>query len=881
MEDEKPAGTVYSLLLIGGLLVLVGLGLIGLPVATAILLAFAAAVLGVFLYARLGDRRRLPPGGRPPPPRRRSRSGAGATTLFRLSTEVRDRAAAGLSEEEAQRRLRERGPLPAESTSRSYSSIFIGNTFTVFNLILAVFGAATLAFGNPKDALFLGILVANTGIGTFQEVRAKRALDSLAALVAPHATVIRDGNPRQIPIGDVVVGDLVRVASGDQVVADGTLVATEGLALDESNLTGESEPVVRRSGEQVLSGSFAVEGGGEFEAEAVGPESRAARLAATARTFRHPRSPLERAMDRLLIILVGVMVPLGIALGISLAIREVSQADAVETLTAAIVNIVPEGLILLVSLTAAVSAAKMARRGILAQQLNAVESVASVSVMCTDKTGTLTEASLRVVEQLPAAGVGEPELARALALYAASTPSRNLTLEAVHEARLAGEVAAVEATAAVPFSSRRRWSALELNGERLVLGAPEALLDGAGGDAALRERAGSEAASGRRVLALAAAEAPLPPAAPDAPLPRPLRPLGIVVLAEQLRPSAGETVAFFAAEEVALKVLSGDNPATVGAIARDVGVPARSAALDGGDLPAGDAELLEAVRAAPAIGRISPEDKARVVRVLTEGGEYVGMLGDGVNDVPALKQARLAIAQGSGTQMARSVSDLVLVSGEFGEVPRMVHEGRQILRNIQRVARLFVSKALFTAFLLVTIALTSGVFPLLPRQFTLTSSLTIGIPAFFLALAPSSGPWRPDGFLRSVARFSLPAGLAAGTGILVAYVLARHAFDASLEQARTVTAATVVTAGLAIVIALEDEPGRRRWAVAGLCALMAAGFVLAALVPVSRDFFELARPTGGMVAAWALGAATAIALLAVALRLVAVLERRASTRDAP
>ena len=267
------------------------------------------------------------------------------------------------------------------------------------------------------------------------------------------------------------------------------------------------------------------------------------------------------------------------------------------------------------------------------------------------------------------------------------------------------------------------------------------------------------------------------------------------------------------------------------------------------------------MRAAPAIGRISPEDKARVVRVLTEGGEYVGMLGDGVNDVPALKQARLAIAQGSGTQMARSVSDLVLVSGEFGEVPQLVHEGRQILRNIQRVARLFVSKALFTAFLLVTIALTSGVFPLLPRQFTLTSSLTIGIPAFFLALAPSSGPWRPEGFLRSVARFSLPAGLAAGTGILVAYLLARHAFDLSLEQARTVTAATVVSAGLAIVIALEDEPGKRRLAVAGLCALMALGFVLVAALPFSREFFELAPPTGGMVAAWALGAATAIVLV--------------------
>jgi magnesium-transporting ATPase (P-type) len=782
---------------------------------------------------------------------------------------------AGLSQEEAERRLRERGPQPAEATSRSYRSIVVGNTFTIFNLILAVFGAATIAFGNPKDALFLGILVANTTIGTFQEVRAKRALDRLAALVAPAATVVRDGSPREVPVGDVVVGDLVRIHSGDQVVADGTVVRAEGLALDESNLTGESEPVVRQAGDEVLSGSFAVEGEADFEAGAVGADSRAAKLAATARAFRHPRSPLEKAMDRLLVILVGVMVPLGIALGVSLAIRDVSQADAVETLTAAIVNIVPEGLILLVSLTAAVSAAKMARKGILAQQLNAIESLASVSVMCTDKTGTLTEAALRVVELGPAEGVGETELARALARYAASAPARNSTLEAVHEAGLADGAGPEEPTAVVPFSSRRRWSALELGGQRLVLGAPEALLDGTAAAAALRERAAEDAAAGRRVLALTAADGPLPPAAPDAPLPQPLRPLGIVVLAERLRDNAGETVAFFAAEEVALKVLSGDNPATVGAIARDVGVPARSAALDGGSLPEGDEELVEAVRAAPAIGRISPEDKARVVRVLSEGGEYVGMLGDGVNDVPALKQARLAIAQGSGTQMARSVSDLILVSGEFGEVPRMVHEGRQILRNIQRVARLFVTKALFTAFLLVTVALPSGIFPLLPRQFTLTSSLTIGIPAFFLALAPSSGPWRPEGFLRAIARFSIPAGIATGIGILVSYVLARQVFDVTLPQARTVTAATVVTVGLAIVLALEDEPGKRRLAVAGLCALMALGFVLFCVVPAGRDYFELEPATGGMVAAWAIGAATSVVLLLVALRVVAWLERRA------
>jgi cation-transporting P-type ATPase E len=810
-------------------------------------------------------------------------------------------APTGLTEAEAAQRLKAAGPPPDQATSRSYTSIAIANTFTVFNAILAGFGAATIIWGNPKDALFLGILVANVAIGTFQEVRAKRTLDKLAALVVAKATVVRDGAPRQVAVGEVVVGDLVRIASGDQIPADGDLVRAEGLALDESELTGESEPVVRRVGDEVRSGSFAVEGEGDFEATAVGAESHAAQLTATARAFRHPRSPLERAMDRLLIIMVGFMAPLGIGLGISLAVRNVGQTEAVETLTAGIVNIVPEGLILLVSLTAAVTAAKMARNGILAQQLNAIESLASVSVMCTDKTGTLTEASLRVVELIPAEGVGEADLANAFGTYAASAPSRNTTLEAIHAAGLGDGVTPSEPTATIPFSSRRRWSALELDGRRLVLGAPEALLgDGAapsahdGSDAAasgsadggaptnasLPERAAAEAASGRRVLALASYDAPLPEPGPEVELTSPLRPLGVVVLAEELRAEAKETIAFFARENVALKVLSGDNPATVGAIARDLGIEATGPALDGRALPEDDAELLTAVRAAPAIGRISPEDKARVVRVLSEGGEYVGMLGDGVNDVPALKEARLAIAQGSGTQMARSVSDLVLVSGEFGEVPPMVGEGRQILRNIQRVARLFVSKAIFTAFLVLAIAIPSGIFPMLPRQFTLTSTFTIGIPAFLLALAPSSGPWRPEGFLRAIARFSIPAGLATGLGILCTYLLARHAFSVDLTEARSATAATVVVSGLAIVFALEDQPGTRRLVVGALCTAMAVLFFGACAIPVARNYFEIASPTGGMVGAWLIGSGVGIALLALALRVVAFLDRRAEAADA-
>ncbi len=786
----------------------------------------------------------------------------------------------GLSESEAARRLREGGPPHDPPTSRSYASIAIANTFTVFNAILAGFGLATIVFGNPKDALFLGILVANVAIGTFQEVRAKRTLDKLAALVVAKATVVRDGAPRQVAVEEVVAGDLVRIASGDQIPADGTLVRADGLALDESELTGESEPVVRKTGDEVLSGSFAVEGEGDFEATAVGADSHAAKVTATARAFRHPRSPLEKAMDRLLIVMVGMMVPLAIGLGVSLALRNVSQADAVETLTAGIVNIVPEGLILLVSLTAAVTAAKMARNGILAQQLNAIESLASVSVMCTDKTGTLTEASLRVVELIPAADETEADLANTFGTYAASAPTRNTTLEAIHAAGLGDGVRAEEPTATIPFSSRRRWSALELGGQRLVLGAPEAMLDGTVTDADLAERAASEAASGRRVLALAAYDPPLPEAGPDVELTEPLRPLGIVVLAEELRAEAAETIDFFAREDVALKVLSGDNPATVGAIARDLGIEASGPALDGRHLPEDDAELLEAVRAAPAIGRISPEGKARVIRVLSEGGEYVGMLGDGVNDVPALKQARLAIAQGSGTQMACSVSDLVLVSGEFGEVPPMVGEGRQILRNIQRVARLFVSKAIFTAFLVLTIAIPSGVFPMLPRQFTLTSTFTIGIPAFLLALAPSSGPWRPEGFLLAIARFSIPAGLATGLGIVVTYLLARHWLTDDLTQARSATAATVVVSGLAIVFALEDVPGTRRLAVGALCVTMALLFFGACAIPVAREFFEIATPTGGMIGAWLIGSAVAIVLLAVALRVVAVLDRRAGVDSA-
>ena len=688
----------------------------------------------------------------------------------------------GLSEAEAARRLAERGPVEPPPTSRSTASIVRANVLTVFNAILIVLGVLTLAFGQWQDALFLGIVVANSGIGIAQELRAKRALDRLAALVAPHATVIRDGESRTVAVEEVATGDLVRVEAGDQVVADGRLVSSDALAVDESILTGESRPVARAEGEEVRSGSFAVEGAGIFEVTAVGEDSYAQRLAGEAREFRHPRSPLERALNRLLLIMVAVMVPLGTILVYSLWQRSVPLSEAVTTAVAGIVTLVPEGLILLASLTFAAAALQLARRGALAQQLNAVESLASVDIICLDKTGTLTEADLRVL------GVEPEAVAGPLARFAASSPSKNATLRAIADAFPAEPEEVLEYE---PFSSSRRYSALTLRDGRYVLGAPELFGLSADGD-------------GRRVLGFGRDD---------------FRPLGQVVLAEELRPEARQTVEFLQGEGVELRILSGDDQATVEAIAGDAGIDP-----------------------AAVHGRVSPEDKKRFVEGLREGGRYVAMVGDGVNDVPALKSARLAIAQGSGSEMARSVADVVLVRGDFGAVPLMVDEGRKILRNVQRVTKLFVTKSVFAAFLILLVGVTETPYPLLPRHLTLAASLTIGIPGFFLALAPSDGPWRTASFLRDVARFSVPAGTAAGLGVVAGYNFALSVVDVPLVNARTVAVSVLVLVGLYLVLALEASERRRGRIVLGLCIGLLVLYALVVAWSWTRGFFDLAVP---------------------------------------
>ena len=392
----------------------------------------------------------------------------------------------------------------------------------------------------------------------------------------------------------------------------------------------------------------------------------------------------------------------------------------------------------------------------------------------------------------------------------------------------------------------------------------------ANADPALSARAREEASAGRRVLALGRSESPLPAADSEPRFPDDVQTLGLVVLAERLRANAAETVAFLTAQGVELKVLSGDAPATVGAIAHDAGVPGSAPALDGEALPTEPAALREAVLSAPAVGRISPEGKRAIVAALAGAGRYVAMVGDGVNDVPALKEARLAIAQGSGTQMSRSVADLVLVRDDFAVVPGMVAGGTPDPAQhsaggpaVHHQDRVHGNGG-------PSVAIPTATFPLLPRQFTIASTVTIGIPAFLLALAPSSGPWRPERFLQSVVRFAIPAGVAIGIGIIAGYLLARYGFDLGLSRSRTVATGIVVVCGLAVVMRLETEPGRRRLAVAGLCALMALLFALALIVPFLRNFYELSTPTGEAVAAWALGTALGVGTMVASLRLLRV-----------
>ena len=541
-------------------------------------------------------------------------------------------------------------------TSRSTASIVRANVVTPFNAILLALGVVTLVFGDWRDALFLGIIVTNSGIGIWQELRAKRKLDELAALVAPRATVVRDGESARFAVREVVEGDLVRLAPGDQVVADGPVVSSDGLQLDESILTGESRPVpapwATRCGRARSSSRVRA----SFVVSAVGDESYAERIAGEAREFRHPRSPLERAINRLLYVLVAVMVPLGAMLIVALWKQDVGIRHAVDTAVAGMVTLVPEGLVLLVSITYAAAALGLARRGALAQQLNAIESLASVDTLCIDKTGTLTEA----VAPRARSRAGRRRRARAAPrrARAASRPrrrARNLTLEAIADGAARPPEEPLEA---IPFS-RGGGGARCGSVTRATCSARRSCSRSARSPTTRRVTRRRRAARRRDRDDDALVPATIPATARRRSC-RSVSPCS----PRSCGPTRARRSRSSSEQGVEMKVLSGDAPETVGSIAQ---MPASSSRLrsTAESFPSDGRRAATRVLGASVVGRISPEGKRAVVEALSAEGRYVAMVGDGVNDVPALKAARLAIAQGSGTQMAKAVADVVLVNGRL------------------------------------------------------------------------------------------------------------------------------------------------------------------------------------------------------------------------
>ena len=747
----------------------------------------------------------------------------------------------GLSGAEATKRLRKLGP-PEETSSRSTSSIVAGNVFTLFNAIIGVFFVLDLGLGLYADSLFGLIAVINSYIGIRQELKAKATLDELAVLVAPRAKVVRDGAVTEVLESEVVPGDVVRVEPGDQLVADGLVTSSRGMTLDESMLTGEADGVRKEEDERVLSGSFCVSGSGHYLVDAVRGESYAGKLGGEARAFRHPPSPLQKEVNRVIVASTYVMAPLAAILILSLSIRNVTLEEAAQTATAGLVTLIPEGLVLLMSVTFAVAAVRLAKRHTLVQQMSASESLAAVDTICVDKTGTLTAGQLRLAGVEVAAGVEVGTAQAALAAFAASAGDRNRTLETIAE-RFPGEAERVSAE--VPFSSVWKWSGAALaGGSTYVMGAPD-VLTAAGAltlPPDLARKLEQETAAGRRVVAFGEASAALPADAAAAPPPA-LTPLALVVLEETLRPDAAETIAYMREQEIDLKLISGDARATVTAAAYAVGVEREAGVVEGSELP-DDPEALGRVALANTIFcRIKPEQKKALVAALVAAGRYVAMIGDGVNDVPALKRARMAVAMGSGAQVTKGVADVVLLEDEFARLPEAIGEGRRIARNIHRLGRLYLTKTVYAAALILLVAVPGFAFPFLPRHLTLAAFLTIGIPSFVLALAPSDGPLYRGRLLRALAAFAVPAGLATALGSILSFFVVDTVFGGSLEAGRTAATTTLIVLGLAFVLLLERGPGREHIAIQSYMLALIVGLAglyagILAIAPL-RDFFEM------------------------------------------
>jgi len=720
------------------------------------------------------------------------------------------------------------------TTSRPLWHIIRDNVFTLFNGILTACFIAVAVLGDLRDGLFYGIVIANAAIGIVQEVRAKLTLDRLALLAAPRVTLLRGTDEVSIAPAEVVLGDTVILRPGDEIVADATVLESTDLELNESLLTGESEPILKQPGDTILSGALVSGGTGYAVVSAVGSSSYANQLTAQMRRHSLAHSELRAATNRILVYISWIIGPIAvivigsrvIAGGFSLAsLGDGEWRPALLSVVASMVGIIPEGLVLLISLAFGVAAVRLATQRVLIQELGAVEVLARVNVLCLDKTGTLTSGDVTFtrLEELST----QPGVDAALSLFARA-PGANATAKSL--ASRFPDIGAV-ADVHIPFASRRAFSGLECEHDGEVsswlLGAPERLL--AGHPQAL-ERAAASAREGHRTLALVRLSGSLPSADELDLATIDLNPAALVLFGETIRPDAAQTLRFFAAEGVRCIIISGDNPTTVSALAGDLGVGSTSA--DARDLT-DDAGIRAALAEHSIFGRVSPDQKRAIVRVLQEDGHTVAMTGDGVNDAMAIKDADLGIAMGSGTSASRAVARLVLLDNEFERLPDVLADGRRVIANIERVSNFFLAKTTYGILFAIVFALLLWPFPFLPRQLTLVSALTIGIPAFVLALAPNRRIYQP-GILSRLLKSAVPAGIVAAVTTFAATAIVRGA--APPAEVRSVSTLALWIVAFWILCVLSRPLVVWRF---GLLAAMLILFVLAVTVPFASDFFAM------------------------------------------
>ena len=748
----------------------------------------------------------------------------------------------GLTQEEV-RAHREQGrtnTMPRR-TEGGVADILRRNVLTLFNLLNLCLAGLLLWVGSHRDMLFLGVVLSNTLIGTIQELRAKRTHDRLQLLSEGRVRVMRDGVECRLSPQELVLDDVVLLSRGDQIPADATVLSGAGEA-DESLLTGESAPVSKAAGDTLYSGSFLVSGSVAARLTAVGADSYAGQLQLSARRVKRAQSELMRDMRRIIRWVSVLIVPIGAAMfSRQYASVDLGLRDAVAGTVASMLGMIPEGLILLTSVSLAAGVVALGRRNALVNELFGIETLARTDVVCMDKTGTLTSGEMVLDRTLALNGVPPEEIAAYMAALLRASADETPTVRALAEAFPA--LNAPEIAQAVPFSSARKWSAAQAEGlGSVVLGAPERLLKGE----ALKQ-AQALAAQGLRVLALLCAPAPLCGEA----LPEGLVPAALLCLRDALRPNVQKTVRYFGEQGVTLKVISGDSPLTVSHAAAAAGVPGADRMVDLSTIE-GEKDYTALSRHYTIFGRVSPQDKQGLIEALRKDGHGVAMVGDGVNDIPALKAADCSIAMAGGSDAACRVAQITLLDADFDVMPRIVLEGRRVINNITRAASLFLVKNIFSLLLSVLLLIFPFAYPFAPIQLTLVSSLTIGIPSFVLALQPSRD--RVSGsFLRNVIMRALPGGVCTA-----ALIIPLMAFSDGLGFSQDVisTLSTLIAgySGLVVLFLTCLPLNALRGGLVAAMAVLFAGAVL--LLP---QVFYLSPVSGGQW--WVLAAAAVLAPL--------------------